>query len=297
MTGRLSKLEQDLTTIGTEVAELAVKMQERYRNYLDILGESVYKQAIVAVYHLCTRSYPGEFLALSHTNRQKLQEDIKALGQETRLSLKELGEINLDRTTFAALEAPAGETGTIEQKKLLKALLEKGGSEPVTEPIDNPDALAHWCRAIEKSSVNILDHLSKKINHQLQQAYILPARLPGQILDMAIQAENEGQSLGGGHNLLSVMIEAENRDSDDEEDEDEEQEREELILPQKITKLTAIHLRLSEIEFADTRLSIERNQLRALWEQLEKIRERYRRTHREYTIARAEAAWRSSWYD
>jgi hypothetical protein len=298
MTGRLSKLEQDLSNLKTEVTELAVKMQEKYRIYLDLLGESVYKQAIVAVYQLCTRAYPGEFLALSYANRQKLQEDIKSLSIETRTSLRQLGEIPLDRTSLAALEPPRSGGSSIEQKNLLKALLEKGNTPPLTEAIENPDLLAYWCGAIEKSTVNILNTLSKKINHQLQQAYIIPAHLPSQILDMAMQAEEAGQSLGGGHNLLNLLIDGDDPNEEREDTEDtEEEEEEEFIFSPKPTKITAIHLRLSEIEFADSRLSLERNQLRSLWEQLDRLRDRHKRTHRDYTIAQAEAAWRSSWYD
>jgi hypothetical protein len=298
MTGRLSKLEQDLSNLKTEVTDLAVKMQEKYRIYLDMLGESVYKQAIVAVYQLCTRAYPGEFLALSYANRQKLQEDIKSLSVENRTSLRQLGEIPLDRTSLAALEPPRSGFGSIEPKNLLKALLEKGNTQPLTEAIDNPDLLAYWCGAIEKSTVHILNTLSKKINHQLQQAYIIPARLPSQILDMAMQAEEAGQSLGGGHNLLNLLIDGDDPHQEGEDTDDtEEQEEEEFVFSPKPTKITAIHLRLAEIEFADSRLSLERNQLRSLWEQLDRLCDRHKRTHREYTIAQAEAAWRSSWYD
>jgi hypothetical protein len=207
-----------------------------------------------------------------------------------------LGEIKLDRTSFAALETPTPGFGSIEQKNLLKALLEKGNTPPLTEEIDNPDVLAYWCGAIEKSTGNILNTLSKKINHQLQQAYIIPARLPSQILDMAMQAEEAGQSLGGGHNLLNLLINGDDSDEDGKETEDIEEE-EEFVFSRKPTKITAIHLRLSEIEFADSRLSLERNQLRSIREQLDRLRDRYKRTHRDYTVAQAEAAWRGSWYD
>ncbi|MFM7717110.1 MAG: hypothetical protein ACKO7A_31690, partial [Microcystis sp.] len=61
MTGRLNKLQQDLKNIETEVANLAERMREKYRIYLDLLGESLYKQAIGAVYYICTRYYGGEF--------------------------------------------------------------------------------------------------------------------------------------------------------------------------------------------------------------------------------------------
>jgi hypothetical protein len=298
MTGRLSKLQQDLVNIESEVGDLAQKIHERYQIYLNLLSDSVYKQAIGAVYHLCTRSYPGEFLALSHANRQKFQEDIKSLCQENRHSLEQLGAMGLDRVSHVTLETSANVQGASDPPNLLKVRLEKAPSEPPTRPTNNPDALLHWCRALEKSCIDILSHLSRKITHQLQQAYILPSRLPSQILDRAIQAEDGGQSLSGGHNLLNIMIEGERSGNDgSEEEEEEREEEEEPIFAAKIMKITALHLRLSEIEFADTRLNLERNQLRALWEELDRLRDQYHRTHREYTIAQAESAWRGSWYE
>jgi hypothetical protein len=54
---------------------------------------------------------------------------------------------------------------------------------------------------------------------------------------------------------------------------------------------------MAELEFADTRLSVERNQIRSLWEQLNRLGKQYHHLRKEYTIAQAEAAWRSSWYD
>jgi hypothetical protein len=306
MTGRLNKLKQDLKNIETEVVNLAEKMREKYQIYLDLLGDSLYKQAIGAVYHICTRCYPGEFLALSHSNRQKLQEDIKTLGQEAKVSLHQLGEVGFDRGTFPGLEALKNPSEAINAPNFLKPFLDKPESLESTPSINNPDILLHCSRVLEKSCLDILNYLSKQINHQLQQAYILPSHLPSQILDMAIQAGDEGQSLGGGHNLLNILVEAKNpeqeeedkddEDEDDEDDEDEDEDEDDF-LSAKVTKITAIHLRIPEIEFADTRLSMERNQIRSLWEQLNRLGEQYHRTRKEYTIAQAESAWRSSWYD
>jgi hypothetical protein len=297
MTGRLSKLQQDLTNLEKDVAELAQKMGEKYQIYLNLLGESSYKQAIGAVYQICTRFYPGEFLALSHSNRQKLQEDIKTLGQEAQASLNQLGDMGFDQSRFSNLEMLPSSSGISNQSNLWKPFLESTSAPRSPSTINNPDILLHWCRAIEKSCHDILNHLSKKINHQLQQAYILPAHLPSQILDMAMQSEEAGQSLSGGHNLLNILVEAKNQEQEEEEEEEEDKEDQPDFLMAKVTKITAIHLRLAEIEFADPRLSVERNQLRSFWEQLNRLGEKYHRTRKEYDIAQAEAAWRSSWYD
>jgi hypothetical protein len=120
---------------------------------------------------------------------------------------------------------------------------------------------------------------------------------------MAIQAGEEGQSLGGGNNMLNILVEAktpepeEEKDEDEDEDEDEDDGDDHDFSSGKVTKVTAIHLRMAELEFADTRLSVERNQIRSLWEQLNRLGKQYYHLRKEYTIAQAEAAWRSSWYD
>ena len=295
MTGRLNKLQQDLKNIEKEVANLAERMREKYRIYLDLLGGSLYKQAIGAVYYICTRYYGGEFLALSHSNRQKLQEEIKALGQEAKASLQQLGEQSFDRGSFSGVGFSKSPAETKNTPDFLKLFLDKPENLAANGEINNPDILLHCCRVLEKNCIEILNHLSKQINQQLQKAYILPPHLPSQIIDMAIQAGEEGQSLGGGHNMLNILLEAKNPDSEEQKDEDDGDDHD--FLSGKVTKVTAIHLRMAELEFADARLSVERNQIRSLWEQLNRLGEQYHRIRKEYTIAQAEAAWRSSWYD
>ncbi|NCR07052.1 MAG: hypothetical protein EWV55_10290 [Microcystis viridis Mv_BB_P_19951000_S69] len=295
MTGRLNKLQQDLKNIETEVANLAERMREKYRIYLDSFGESLYKQAIGAVYHICTRYYGGEFLALSHSNRQKLQEEIKTLGQEAKASLQQLGEQSFDREAFSGVGLPKSPAEMKNTPDFLKLFLDKRENLASTGEINNPDILLYCCRVLEKNCIEILNHLSRQINQQLQKAYILPPNLPSQIIDRAIQAGEEGQSLGGGNNMLNILVEAKNPEPEEEKDEDDGDDND--FSSGKVTKVTAIHLRMAELEFADARLSVERNQIRSLWEQLNRLGEQYHRVRKEYTIAQAEAAWRSSWYD
>jgi hypothetical protein len=253
------------------------------------------------VYYICTRYYGGEFLALSHSNRQKLQEEIKTLGQEAKASLQQLGERSFDRGTFSGVGFSKSPAETKNTPDFLKLFLNKPENIAATGEINNPDLLLYCCRVLEKNCIEILNHLSKQINQQLQKAYILPPHLPSQILDMAIEAGEEGQSLGGGNNMLNILVEAKNpeleEEKDEDEDEDEDDGDDQDFSSGKVTKVTAIHLRMAELEFADTRLSVERNQIRSLWEQLNRLGEQYYRIRKEYTIAQAEAAWRSSWYD
>ncbi len=64
-----------------------------------------------------------------------------------------------------------------------------------------------------------------------------------------------------------------------------------------LTQLMAINLRLVEIEFADTKLSSERKQIRNILVQLNKLGLEYQKKLRERSVAQAEAAWRASWYE
>jgi len=194
------------------------------------------------------------------------------------------------------VESPAE---TVNTPDFLKLFLDKRENLAATGEINNPDILLYCCRVLEKNCIEILNHLSKQINQQLQKAYIIPPHLPSQIIDMAIQAGEEGQSLGGGNNMLNILVEAKNPEPEEEKDEDEDEDDgdDHDFSSGKVTKVTAIHLRMAELEFADARLSVERNQIRSLWEQLNRLGKQYHHLRKEYTIAQAEAAWRSSWYD
>jgi hypothetical protein len=62
-------------------------------------------------------------------------------------------------------------------------------------------------------------------------------------------------------------------------------------------RIVAVNLRLSEIEFADPALSAVRNQIRNLSNKGSKLQREYNKKQRERAVARAEAAWRASWFD
>jgi hypothetical protein len=115
---------------------------------------------------------------------------------------------------------------------------------------------------------------------------------------MALEAEENGIGMNrSGHpNILNLLIEAtavSELNSDDENDDDDDGG--ETANHSSITKITAIHLRLAEIEFGDPNLSHSRKQLRIFLERLGKLRKQYRQLKREYLTVEAKNAWRSSW--
>ena len=110
---------------------------------------------------------------------------------------------------------------------------------------------------------------------------------------MALQAEEGASSSGNPPNILNLLIETNRKDKQEEgENSDNEDNRE-----SQITKISVIHLRLSDIEFADPQLSIQRQQIRQKLDIVKKIRKAYQKIQRENAQAQAEAAWRSSWHD
>lgn len=150
------------------------------------------------------------------------------------------------------------------------------------ESVKTPEDLASWYEELEQEIGFSLQSLSRQANRLIQQRDILPKKFPDVLLEAASKAEGASEVMAGPPNLLNVLIEAENAD----ESEDS-----------TITHLMAIHLRLSEIEFADSTSMAGRTQLRNLASRLNSLRREYQKKRRERTIAEAEAAWRSSWFE
>jgi len=88
MARTIQQVKQELEALEATVAETATQLQTTYDNYLDILSESAQKQLILASYQLCTKIYAESFLQLSFSQRQKLQEKLRALAKEIQPELK-----------------------------------------------------------------------------------------------------------------------------------------------------------------------------------------------------------------
>ncbi|MGL6135691.1 MAG: hypothetical protein ACRC2M_00215, partial [Planktothrix sp.] len=145
-----------------------------------------------------------------------------------------------------------------------------------------PERLLAWQEGIETGIVRRLKLLSKDANLLLQRSGLLPKKLPEAILEVASKADASSDMVAGPANLLQIMIETE----------DDDQSQTSIM-----TRLTAIHLRLGEIEFADASVMTRRHQLRHLSGQLSGIRREYQKKLRERAVLHAEFAWRASWYE
>lgn len=88
MARTIQQIKQELEILEKTVAETATQLQTTYDDYLDILSGSAQKQLILASYQLCTKIYAESFLQLSFSQRQKIQEKLRALAKEIRPELK-----------------------------------------------------------------------------------------------------------------------------------------------------------------------------------------------------------------
>jgi hypothetical protein len=287
MARAMQQIRQELAAIEEIVASLAVEVRQIYVNYLNKLSHSACKQLILASYQICTQAYPESFLKLLASDRVKLQEDLRKLGKTMHSNLLDLQSISVDEDN---------KIDNVQEREVLlsspeesTAIAESPPEQTKTITITNPEDLVQWCQQVEKGINQLLETVSHEANFLLQEASILPDRVPAKVLEIAMQsAEGAAVSSGNSPNLLNLLVETE-REIDEE-------------LPDakgnaQLTKLIAIHLRLIEIEFSDPTLSIERNQLRNFLEKLSKIRQQYRQLQREYAIAQADAAWRATWYE
>jgi len=301
----VEQIEQDLVVLEEKLVLLTQELQSTYSQYLTLLGQTVRQQLIMASYQVCTQGYPESFLALSLTNRQQLQQQIKELARQAQERLLSDPEQSSTSSTDSTSDQEESEPSTPErleldsedlpfptnQKQLLRAfemlvnlsdLKEASETQSKKKELTKLEQLLEWQEKQEKAIVKTLQHISLEANHLLHKNGMLPEKLSTAVLEAAAKVESSAETTASSPNLLNLMM---GTDSD-EEDEDP-----------KITRIIAINLRLSEMEFADPALNVGRNQIRQLTAKLNKLGKKYTKVQREQAVALAEAAWRSSWWD
>jgi hypothetical protein len=246
MARAVERIERDIAALEEAIGVLAVELGGAYTSYLAALGQAVRQHLILASYNLCTQGYPEAFLSLSFNQRQQLQQAIRKLGQQ-------------------AADQLLAQTQTEESDSAYPS---------------NPRLLAQWQQNLEAAIALTLKTFSRDANRLLQQAGILPKKLPEPLLEAAAKAEASAEATTGPPNILNLLIETEN----DDESEDA-----------TVTQIIAIHLRLSEIEFADAKVRAGRGQIRNLLLKANSLGQEYQKKQRERAVAQAEAAWRASW--
>lgn len=272
MARAIEQIERDIVALEETVQAQATELHSAYTIYLTALGQAVRQQLILASYHLCTQGYPKGFLSLPFSQRQQLQQDIRKLGQTAAEQL--LAHIKTEDKD----ESQEPEDRSIRTEvKIFNSL-----SAPAVA--SNPMDLAQWQQKIEQAIASTLKMAARETNRLLQQAGILPSKLPPPVLEVALEAsEASGEAVAGSPpNLLNLVIETENHQE---------------LGESSVTHIIAIKLRLSEIEFADATVRAGRNQIRNLEVKARSLLREYLKKQQEREVAEAEAAWRASWFD
>ncbi|MEC4806429.1 MAG: hypothetical protein SAJ12_06065 [Jaaginema sp. PMC 1079.18] len=310
MVRSIQKIEQELEAIATRAASLNDQLRQAYLQYLTRLGHGVQKQLVLASYQICTQSYPEAFLALSLSQRESLQQSLRQLGDRAHQELPQLLDIppsppqasdappKTRKVAYTkvleippeALEALAAASESEDDEIPPEALESMAAAlESATEDFSPPDldprsplSLLSWYKFLNRQINLQLQTISMEANEQLHEFGILPSELPAKLLEMALQAEDSLIGNNQGANLLNLVVEAER----------EEEHRENTVM-----HVAAIRLRLSEIEFADSQLSAERNRVRQLLREIKQLSKNQQKCQRDWAIAKAEAAWRSSWHE
>lgn len=309
MAKSIETIKQDLATLEESTVNLAVQLRQLYRKYLDLLKDSVQKQLILAGYQICTQTYPQTFLGLSVNQRQNLQHKFREAGKkvasdllfllnnpsENSQNLSEPELINPPQSLSFQRDIIPDLTERSPDQMFNKTIIEERGinvsntnnylvnDNLITEVIPkDPESLVEWYQNLEKDISNLLENISKQVNLILHDSGMFPLKIPTQLLDMAIEAHESQEAVSGPPNILNLLVEVQNP---------------ELSEDGNLTKITAIRLKLSEIEFADPLLSSQRNQIHNLLPKLNSLCKQYQNKQQEKSIVEAELAWRASWYE
>ena len=293
------RIEQDLAALEEALAALTLEYQSTYEGYLTALGQAVRQQLILACYHLCTQAVPESFLKLSFDARQKMQQSVRRLAAASEEKLRSLvteseaeeeeeeeKEIEEEEEKEEEEEEEAEEEKEKKELSATNYLFSVANYQVATA--NSPERLARWQNSIEKSIAHIIKLLSRDTNRLLQQSGILPSQLPEPVLEAASSAESSGDSVAGPPNLLNLIIETDASSASRNLAE---------TLASRALHITAVKLRLSEIEFADAGTSAWRQQIRNLSVRLNSLGRDYQKKQRELAVVEAESAWRSSWFE
>lgn len=273
MAGSIEQITQQLAALDQKIEAMGDTFTETYRGYLKQLGQTVKQQIILSCYRICTENYPTRFLSLSLNQRQQLQENLQALARQTITDLNDL-LIPIAQLNIESEDLPDE----------LEALLSEADYDLPSESSLTPlEALTIWQEQLERLINKTLKTASSAANRLLQDAEILPKRLPQAVLDAAAKAESSDSNAAS---LLNVLVNA------SEKTEDAETSQPVITA---LMHVVAVNLRASELEFNDTAVSSWRNKLRDLKQQLQGMARDYQKKRREQAIAQAQLAWKSTW--
>lgn len=287
MTQSLASIREKLRQLEAQTQELSDNFVQTYQQYIQRLDQVLQQQMILAIHQVCTHLYPDEFLQLNFSARQQFQRQVHHLARQLPTKLTSLFQHH--GVQFPCVIALPPVMSPDQTSALAPA-----------QCFNQPEDLVQWCRRVEQGLQLVLEELSHRANQLLQEAKILPNHLPPQVLAMALQAQENGMSINRSKipHVLSLLVESSHRSEPEQEEVEEGEEREqgeEDTQDSQVSRLIAIHLQLTDIEFTDSSLGLLRKQLRQLVDHLKKLHQYHHQLQRESRIAEAERAWQSSW--
>lgn len=281
----LEIIDQDIAELEQAAQDLAGQFQKTYSHYLTALGQAVRQQMILAGYHICTQGYPEHFLDLSLPQKQQLQSKLRSIVKKAEAEAIALVEDPKpeDSPVILVVEGLSQEGTPAQDISLVEEEL-----SPLEE-IADPENLSNWQDRIELGIIKLLQQVSHETNQVLHAAGIGSKNVPAMLLEAAGKLPNN-EAIGGPPNLVTLTLEAQGT-------EDLPQMPGLASLLKGPIHIMAVHLRLTDLEFADSRLSASRGQIRSLSGRLNSLKRDYHQKQRERAIAQAESAWRASWFE
>lgn len=317
MSQRIDKIEQELVKLESAIALMSQQILTAYSSYLKLLGKTVQRQLVMAVYQICTDSYAEAFLQLSLNQRINLQTKVRQIAQGIMMQLL---------TPLADLEKIISPPQLLDRAPQLVTPIVTQITPQIAPQITNIDAntnmnlvtindvqtsdqtnnqatnslktkevkkvakireLVNWQQQTEAEISQLLQQGSKEVNNLLHQAGLLAQKLPIALLETATKVESLNRAaVAGKPNTINLLMEMENSETNDED-----------TPPQEPLHLTAIYLQMGDLEFNDPELAKVSNSMRSVIVKLHALDREYHKQLKAYQVAQAQAAWRSSWVD
>jgi hypothetical protein len=159
----LGQIDQDLEKLNQAVAQLAEGVYAAYVDYRKALAAATRQQFVLACYHLCTNSYPEQFLRLSLSDRQSLQQTLRQLAKQTQIQLAEPPRaIEPIRLALLPRALPTSESSIEEEESQEEADSDEQEEEDSALLLSEmlSDALGTPVTAIEVSEAELSEALS-----------------------------------------------------------------------------------------------------------------------------------------
>lgn len=275
MARAVQAIEKDLRALGGQATDLGQQFQQVYAAYLQQLGRVLRHQLALAGYQVCTQKYPDAFLQLALRQQQDLQGALRQLGKAAA------EQLNVEKIAAEEEDAGAGADADASEAGASESTLATATAAPESVP---PEYWLAWVQRCEDAIAQILQKTSIATNELLQKLGILPEQLPIGALEVAARAREPGTP--NAANLSEITVELRARTPEGEEETEKE-----------TVTAAIVQLRLGDLELADPTLQGQRRRLQELGRNLGASLTKYRRVTQEQAVARAELAWRTSWFD